>query len=199
MHVPAGPAAFVRKEELLPEMADFTSFTTSFCRGERRGYDLVHANFFMSGPQDRADIVTLYGGEPGKITVIPCGFTPADFWPIARKFARKTLGLGPDQRVVLHLGRLVPRKGIENAIRGVAHLKRQFGVEPKLSIVGGNSDIPDPDLYRDPKLGRQLCRRAARRARGLFTWNAVAESVAALYDDVYAGRAPGGSGVAAAA
>jgi D-inositol-3-phosphate glycosyltransferase len=49
VHVPAGPATYVRKEDLLPFMGEFTTFVLRFCRRQRRPYDLVHANFFMSG------------------------------------------------------------------------------------------------------------------------------------------------------
>ena len=47
IHVPAGPASFVRKEELLPFIERFTAFMINFCRLHHR-YDIVHANFFMS-------------------------------------------------------------------------------------------------------------------------------------------------------
>ena len=47
IHVPAGPAEPIPKEELLPHMDSFTRFVRRACR--RRGYDLLHANFWMSG------------------------------------------------------------------------------------------------------------------------------------------------------
>jgi D-inositol-3-phosphate glycosyltransferase len=47
IHVPAGPASFVRKEDLLPLMEEFSAYVCSFCR-RQGGYDLVHANFYMS-------------------------------------------------------------------------------------------------------------------------------------------------------
>jgi D-inositol-3-phosphate glycosyltransferase len=49
VHVPAGPPRFVRKEELLPHMAEFTDYMVRFCRCQRNAYDMVHANFWMSG------------------------------------------------------------------------------------------------------------------------------------------------------
>jgi glycosyltransferase involved in cell wall biosynthesis len=49
IHVPAGPANFVPKEEMLPYMADFIEHMSRFCRRQQRPYDLVHANFWMSG------------------------------------------------------------------------------------------------------------------------------------------------------
>lgn len=49
IHVPAGPARFVRKEDLLTYMDDFTSFFLQFSRWQEQPYDLIHANFWMSG------------------------------------------------------------------------------------------------------------------------------------------------------
>jgi len=208
IHVPAGPARYVRKEDLLPLMEDFSAYVCSFCRREG-GYDLVHANFFMSGlvaiklkqrfdipfvvtfhalgrvrrqhqgdadqfpaervaiedaiaaeadaivaecPQDRSDLIGLYRADARKIAVVPCGFDAGEFWPIARRFARRTLGLDADERVVVNIGRMVPRKGVDNAIRGVSRLSRGFGVRTRLLVVGGNSDLPDPALT--PEIGR---------------------------------------------
>jgi hypothetical protein len=49
IHVPAGPPQYVRKEDLLPHMDEFTSYVLKFCRRQRRAYDLMHANCWMSG------------------------------------------------------------------------------------------------------------------------------------------------------
>ena len=51
--------------------------------------------------------------------VIPCGFDPAELAPVGRD-ARAALGIGPGEFVVLQLGRLVPRKGIDNVIHAIA-------------------------------------------------------------------------------
>src|SRR4051812_9687393 len=52
VHVPAGPASYVRKEEFLPFMPEFSAFVRNFASDPARnsgGYRAVHANFFMSG------------------------------------------------------------------------------------------------------------------------------------------------------
>jgi D-inositol-3-phosphate glycosyltransferase len=356
IHVPAGPPAFVRKEQLLPMMDDFCRFVRRFSESGG-GYDLVHANFFMSGlvaaelkrtlgtpfvmtfhalglvrrmhqgdadefpperidieraviaaadaiiaecPQDLEDLVTLYGADRCGIAVIPCGFEPKQFWPVERRFARKMLGFAPDERIVLHLGRLVPRKGADNVIRGLARLVGAHGIPSTLIVVGGNSDIPDPAgtpeiarlrkiaesegvadrvvftgrrsrevlklyysaadafattpwyepfgitpieamacgtpvlgsnvggikfsvidhetgflvppkepdalaeqmarLCRDRRLCKRLGRAAAKRAKSLFTWQAVVRAIDGLYDDAISGRRPvAASGMAVAA
>jgi len=208
IHVPAGPASFVRKEELLRVMPDFAAWVGAFAR--RHGaYDLAHANFFLSGlvaqelkrtfgtpfvvtfhalgrvrqlhqgdadqfprerpaledsiireadaviaecPQDYSDLTRLYRADPQRIVVIPCGFDKSEFWPITKPFSRRALALPPEEPLLLNVGRLVPRKGLDNAIRGLALLVRRHGVGAKLLIVGGNSDLPDPALT--PEIGR---------------------------------------------
>jgi glycosyltransferase involved in cell wall biosynthesis len=103
-------------------------------------------------PQDKTDLTTLYDGQPTRIRIVPCGFDKAEFWPITRALARRTLGYKADERILLNIGRLVPRKGIDNAIRGVALLARSHGIDAKLVVVGGNSDLPDPAAT--PEIGR---------------------------------------------
>ncbi len=48
INIPAGPADYLRKEDLLPHMKEFADCIAAYCR--RHGmYDLFHANFFLSG------------------------------------------------------------------------------------------------------------------------------------------------------
>lgn len=49
INVPAGPPGQLPKEQLLPYMDEFARFTIDFFRVESVPYDVVHANFFMSG------------------------------------------------------------------------------------------------------------------------------------------------------
>jgi len=181
IHVPAGPPCFVRKEELLPYMEQFTAWMLRYIKRQKAPYDLMHANFWMSGlvaaeikqqlgipfvvtfhalgrvrrqfqggtddfpdirfavedrivaeadhliaecPQDEEDLINLYNADPAQVTIIPCGFDPSELWPLSKPLARVSLGLAPDEPVVLHVGRMVPRKGVDNVIRGFARLTR---------------------------------------------------------------------------
>jgi D-inositol-3-phosphate glycosyltransferase len=49
VHVPAGPAMQLPKERLLPYMSEFADYLIGFFRNQSRPYDIIHANFFMSG------------------------------------------------------------------------------------------------------------------------------------------------------
>jgi hypothetical protein len=54
--------------------------------------------------------------------------------------ARARLGLPPDKFIVLQLGRMVPRKGVDTVIQGVATLRTRHGIDAELLVVGGDFD-----------------------------------------------------------
>lgn len=90
-------------------------------------------------PQDREDLVGLYGADPARVRIVPCGFDPAEFSPGDRAAARAAIGVDPDVPVLLQLGRMVPRKGIDNVIRAVGLLRSRHGLDARLLVVGGPS------------------------------------------------------------
>lgn len=202
IHVKAGPIGPLRKEAMLAYMDEFTDFMLEFITTEQPEYDLIHANFFMSGlvamhlkkvlgipfvitfhalgqvrkvhqgnqdefpperiaiekqivteadyiiaecPQDRDDLLVHYRANQDKIAIIPCGFDPHEFYPIDKTLAKMTLGLDPSEKIILQLGRMVKRKGVDNAIEGTAEVIRKHGVTARLVIVGGNTENPDED------------------------------------------------------
>ncbi|GIZ53760.1 glycosyltransferase family 4 protein [Noviherbaspirillum aridicola] len=210
VHVPAGPARFIPKEAMLPHMEQFARFMIRFARREQIGYDLLHANFFMSGmvarsvgralglpfvitfhalgrvrrlsqkeadgfpderfdieeslmrdadrviaecPQDREDMEQLYHAPSDRIDIVPCGFDPDEFWPVTLD-ARQQLGLSRDEFIILQLGRMVPRKGVDNVIQAAAILRHRHGVPVRLLVVGGNAETPD--VATTPELGRLM-------------------------------------------
>lgn len=94
-------------------------------------------------PQDREDLIEYYNASAGKITVIPCGFSPEEFHPMDKQEARALLNLNDNEHILLQLGRMVPRKGVDNVIKCLEFLKE--AEKPlRLVIVGGETDIPDP-------------------------------------------------------
>jgi glycosyltransferase involved in cell wall biosynthesis/phosphoheptose isomerase len=103
-------------------------------------------------PQDEEDLIRLYNADPARITIVPCGFDPAELWPIPKAAARAHLSIEADDRVILQLGRMVPRKGIDNVVRGLARLVRHRGVDAQLLVVGGECDDADPT--RTPEIAR---------------------------------------------
>src|SRR5215213_6017183 len=103
-------------------------------------------------PQDRQDLIRFYEADPGKISEVPCGFDPQELWPVDKRLARRQIGVAEDEWLVLQLGRMVPRKGVETAIRGFAQLVKKQSIPARLLIVGGESRDPDPAVT--PEIGR---------------------------------------------
>lgn len=102
-------------------------------------------------PQDKEDLIHYYHADPNKITIIPCGFNPKEFHLIDKTLARKELKLDKNETILLQLGRMVPRKGVDNVIRSLSKMKGSLS-NVRLLIVGGESDVPDEKLT--PEIGR---------------------------------------------
>lgn len=225
IHVTAGPAVYIPKEQLLQYMHQFTDNMLLFIDEQQLSYELIHAHFFMSAwvashikeaigipyvvtfhalglvrklhqqkedgfppertlierhivqdadlviaecPQDREDLMVHYNADPARIVIIPCGFNPREFYPIDKLAARKELGIAPGEKIILQLGRMVPRKGVDNVIRAVAALQHQVK-QLKLFIVGGESDTPDP--VKTPEIGRlqQIAQSLGIQQQVVFT------------------------------
>ncbi|MGY6271349.1 glycosyltransferase family 4 protein [Achromobacter denitrificans] len=209
IHVPAGPDVYLPKERLLAHMDEFAAYLSRYVGGQSQGYDVIHANFFMSAmaslpvsqrygiplavtfhalgkvrrqhqqeadlfpdcrfeieediirradriiaecPQDRRDLIGLYGADPRRIDIVPCGYDSAEMAPQPSASARAALGWDDSVFTLLQLGRMVPRKGVDNVIRALARLRHGYGVDARLCVVGGNAD--DADESATPEIGR---------------------------------------------
>ena len=195
VHLPAGPAKSVPKDELFPFMGEFRDAFYQFAKKESIAYDLVHANFWMSGwvaceakrdlglpfaqtfhalgeikkreqgaadtspperqaaefrileqanrvlatcPAEVEELTELYGADPTRLTLVPCGVDARKFRPVDQSKARKKLGL-PDGPTVVYVGRLVPRKGVETLVEAFALLPDPL--DARLVVVGGEPGV----------------------------------------------------------
>ncbi|GLK92416.1 transferase [Achromobacter xylosoxidans] len=209
IHVPAGPEVYLPKEKMLPYMDEFAAYLLRYFGRQAQGYDVIHANFFMSAmaslpasqrygiplavtfhalgkvrrqyqqeadlfpdsrfdieedvirradriiaecPQDRRDLIGLYGADARRIDIVPCGYDAAEMAPLDPVRARAALGWESERFTVLQLGRMVPRKGVDNVIRALGRLRQRHGVDARLCVVGGNTD--DADEIATPEIGR---------------------------------------------
>ncbi|WP_295767107.1 glycosyltransferase family 1 protein [uncultured Mucilaginibacter sp.] len=196
IHVTAGPATVIAKEEILQYMDEFKDNMIAFIINQQLHYSLVHANFFMSAlvaigikkeldipfvvtfhalghvrkihqaekdkfpeerllieeqavleadhiiaecPQDMDDLMQYYNAPANKMSIVPCGFSSQEFYQIDKECARKITGLPQNEHIILQLGRMVPRKGVDNVIQALSKLKNA-SKPVKLVIVGGESD-----------------------------------------------------------
>jgi glycosyltransferase involved in cell wall biosynthesis len=95
-------------------------------------------------PQDKEDLMIHYYAQEEKIRMIPCGFDSAEFYPMDKGKCAERLGFDPDERIILQLGRMVPRKGVDNVVRATARFLRKRDQPVRLVIVGGESETACP-------------------------------------------------------
>jgi D-inositol-3-phosphate glycosyltransferase len=119
-------------------------------------------------PQDKEDLMMHYGADPDRIAIAPCGFNPKEFHPVEKEAARDFLRISQRDKVILQLGRMVPRKGVDNVIRAMEYACSSVN-RLKLLVVGGESDSPDPAAT--PEIGRlqQIARDCNIFDRVIFT------------------------------
>ncbi len=90
-----------------------------------------------TSPQEREHMRSLVSTR-GNIDIIPCGTRIHHFGTVTQEEARHTLGITPEEKVVLYVGRFDPRKGIETLVRAV-HQCRTRKTEKVRLIIGGGS------------------------------------------------------------
>ena len=106
-----------------------------------------------------AELVDLYGADPAKLHIIPCGVDLNVFRPMRQSDAREALGRDQCERIVLFVGRIEQIKGIDVLLRALGLL---FFRHPELRndvcllVVGGALDPNDdsPEIEKVEELQR---------------------------------------------
>lgn len=90
---------------------------------------------------ERDQLIAQYGAEPDRIRVIPPGVDLERFHPLPPAQAKEHLGLDPQCRIILFVGRIEPLKGIDTLLWAISLIARRH---PDLicrlcvPIIGGN-------------------------------------------------------------
>jgi D-inositol-3-phosphate glycosyltransferase len=100
--------------------------------------ELVKNCHRIVAPTDREkeNLVKHYGVRNEKIAVVPCGVNLNLFQPEPKLVARKRLGLDPDDKIMLNIGRFEPLKAIDRLLEAITHLDDLKQL--RLVIVGGD-------------------------------------------------------------
>lgn len=138
---------------------------------ERAGADRLKGERQVLGQADRIVVATLaeltqlrflYRANARKLVVIPPGVDTSHFYPIPADEAKQYIGLTPDSRMVLFVGRIEPLKGVDTLIQAMSCLGVNEIHKPvHLAIIGGEPDvIPEKmsaEMARLQKLCDDLC------------------------------------------
>jgi len=134
---------------------------------------------------ERGELRELYGADPAKVHVIPCGVDPTLFRPMRQADARERLGRDQCERIVLFVGRIEQIKGIDVLLRALGRL---FVRHPDLRsdvcllVVGGALDPQDdaPETEKIQEL-RRLVHEHRMEANVNFVGSLDQETLALYY------------------
>jgi D-inositol-3-phosphate glycosyltransferase len=95
--------------------------------------------------EECVQLIDLYGADPARVAVVPPGVDLDRFTPVpeaGRRSVRQRLGVAPDARLLLFVGRIQPLKAPDVLVRAAARLlARRPELRPSLvvAVVGGPS------------------------------------------------------------
>lgn len=101
-----------------------------------------------TSPQEKEHMQTLVSTN-GEIDIIPCGTNVQHFGSVSREAGRQKLGIAPDEKVILYVGRFDPRKGIETLVRAVGRSQVRETGKLRLIIGGGSRPGQSDGLERE--------------------------------------------------
>lgn len=92
---------------------------------------------------ERAQLESLYRAPASKISVIPPGVDLSRFYPIPKDEAKAVIGVPPEDRLILFVGRIEPLKGLETLLHALSLMKSSNTSDccpMYLAVIGGEPD-----------------------------------------------------------
>jgi D-inositol-3-phosphate glycosyltransferase len=118
-------------------------------------------------PAEQIELINDYEADPAKVVIIPSAVNTQVFKPVSQAEARKRLGLEQEGRIIVYVGRMLPRKDIRNIVRALALLVQQEekgadSTQPPVTLMIVVGETVEPDPVATPEIG-ELQRLAAER------------------------------------
>ncbi len=104
---------------------------------------------------ERDAMAGLYGADPGKVRLAPCGVDLAKFRPMDQKEVRRKLGLN-GEKVLLYVGRVEPLKGLDLLVETAAQIEAGEDKVRMMVVGGGGPGEPETDRVRRLAEERQV-------------------------------------------
>ncbi len=133
---------------------------------EREGAYRIHGEKQVLARVDRVIAATiaevtqlrfLYKAPSNKIAVIPPGVDVSHFYPIPADEAKMYVGLKPEDRMILFVGRIEPLKGVDTLIQAMSCLQWKEERPVHLAIIGGNPSASPREMSAEMARLQKLC------------------------------------------
>ena len=99
----------------------------------------------------------LYKANDRKLVVIPPGVDVSHFYPIPADEAKLFVGLKPDDRMILFVGRIEPLKGVDTLIEAMSCLQWKEKQPVHLAIIGGDPSASPEEMSAEMARLQKLC------------------------------------------
>lgn len=102
----------------------------------------------------------LYRADADKMIVIPPGVDASHFYPIPSDEAKQFIGLHPESRMILFVGRIEPLKGVDTLIQAMSCLGMETFDEARpvhLAIIGGEPDAHPQAMSQEMARLQKMC------------------------------------------
>ncbi|MEB2334650.1 MAG: glycosyltransferase [Anaerolineaceae bacterium] len=99
----------------------------------------------------------LYKADSSKMVVIPPGVNVGRFYPIPSDEAKAYIGLKPDDRMILFVGRIEPLKGVDTLLEAMSCLQMKESRPVHLAIIGGDPSASPEEMNAEMARLKNLC------------------------------------------
>ena len=134
---------------------------------EREGEYRINGEKQVLGRADRIIVATLaeltqlrflYKADPNKMVIVPPGVDVSHFYPIPADEAKSFVGLKPEDRMILFVGRIEPLKGVDTLINAMCCLKLKDANRPvHLAIIGGDPSASPEQMTVEMARLQKMC------------------------------------------
>jgi D-inositol-3-phosphate glycosyltransferase len=135
--------------------------TTSTLRLETEQQLLREADRVIAATRaELAQIQWLYQAQTSNVVVIPPGVDGSRFYPIDKVEAKEYIGISPDLRIILFVGRIEALKGIDTLIEAVALMRKNGVLETHpfcLAVIGGDPEPSAEVMSAEMDRLKELC------------------------------------------
>jgi glycogen synthase len=129
------------------------------CWVEKTALEMADAVIAVS-QETKDDILRLFKVAPSRITVIPNGIDPQEYFPVQDSERLVDFGIDPKKPYLLFVGRITRQKGIIHLVRAIRHLTSDLQVV----LCASSPDTPEIGLEMETRF------REAKKAHPGVIW-----------------------------